>query len=348
MKTKKTKIKFIAGTAVILFLGGLLFVYIAYKSIFIKSAGDHSKAVSLYIPNSADYEQLCDSLFAHNLISDTALFQRTAKAKSFTESFRPGHYRIPPGITMNRLINKIKGGRQDPVKVTFNNIRTVEELAGKIGRQLEADSAKFAKVFRDNELLDSLDIAQQYLLALIIPNTYEFYWDTSPRQFMIRMDKEHRAFWNHSRRKKAGSIGLTPLEVSTLASIVQEETNQISEMARIAGVYINRLEKGMLLQADPTLKRAINDWSIRRVLNRHKSVPSPYNTYLHKGLPPGPISMPEPYVIEQVLNYEEHDYLFFSASAKRPGFHEFSRTHREHINSANKYRRQLNQRRIYQ
>lgn len=331
--------------AIVIALGAWL--YSVYNTVFKTPAGMQEQPVSIYLPTGAGYQQLKDSLLAHQLVKDTALFRKLAEYKELKSRVYAGHYRIQPDISLNTLVNKFRGGLQDPVNVTFNNIRDVEKLAGIIGRQLALDSAELSQLMKDRQLLDSLGTGRLQLLGFFIPNTYEFYWNTGARDFLFRMKKEREKFWSKSRRQKAEAMGLSPEQVATLASIVQEETNKVEEMDKIAGVYINRLETGMPLQADPTLKFALDDWSIRRVLNRDKEIKSPYNTYMFKGLPPGPISMPSPQAIDQVLNYQDHNYLYFVASAERPGFHEFSKTLRQHNIKANKYRRHLSERKIY-
>ncbi len=347
MKRRTKIITGILGLFLLLLISLGIYLYITYKSVFIDRAGTHSQPVYLYIPSSSGYRALCDSLFSKGVVSDTVLFHRTARAKKLPENIHPGHYRIPPDITLNRLVNTLRSGSQTPVNVTFNNIRMIEEMARSAGNQLQIDSAEIMEAVNDQALWEELLGHTPDPLAFFIPNTYEFYWTTSARGFIRRMHREHQSFWNETRRRKAEQTGLTPHKVATLASIVQEETNKVSEMARIAGVFINRLERNMKLQADPTLKYAAGDWSIRRVLNKHKTIPSPYNTYMHPGLPPGPISMPEPIAIDKVLNYENHSYLFFVASASRPGYHEFSKTLREHNNKSRAYHRHLNRQRIY-
>lgn len=348
MNKKKSRYWIILLALLLLVIAVLAFAYQKYKDIFFEKAGAHSSAVSLYVPTGTSYNGLMDSLWQNQLVKDTILFNHVAKYKKLPGSISPGHYLIEPNTSINKLINKIKSNDQTPVKVTFHNIRTIQQFAGKIARQLELDSAGLLEEMQQPETLEKFGIASSDWLGFFIPNTYEFYWNTSPARFLDIMSQQHENFWNAQRRKKAKIIGLTPVEIATLASIVQEESNQVSEMDRIAGVYINRLNKGMLLQADPTLKFANNDWTLRRVLNRHKEIDSPYNTYKYPGLPPAPVSMPEPQVIDQVLSYEKHNYLFFVASVDKPGFHEFSSSLREHNNKANRYRQQLNQRKIYQ
>jgi UPF0755 protein len=344
--SKKT-IRIILLSVFIVAIVGATVVYIMYKSIFIEPAANRNQAISLYIPTGSNYDQLRDSVLANQLVEDTALFDRVAKMKKLKNNVHAGHYRLPPNISLNRMINIFTGGLQEPVKVSFHNIRKLEQMAGKVSHQLELDSSRLMNLLQNPDFMQSINPNSLDLLAFFIPNTYEFYWNTSAEEFLERMKKEYDRFWNNKRKEKAKAINLTAEEVSTLASIVQEETNQHSEMDRIAGVYINRLKINMLLQADPTLKYAWNNWAMRRVLNRHKAIDSPYNTYKFAGLPPGPISMPEPQVIDKVLNYERHDYYYFVASTDKPGFHDFSRSLREHNNKANRYRRNLNRRGIY-
>lgn len=347
MNRKKKRILLITGIIItLLLIAGIIFIF-SYRTVFIDAAGENKEPVSIYVPTGSNYEQLCDSIFKYNLVTDTILFHKVAKYKSLPGNVKPGHYLIEPGITIYQMVNKFARGLQDPVNVTIYNTRKVSQVAGKVSKQIEADSSAIMELVNNKKFLDSLKISRKTIPYIFIPNTYELYWNTNARNFIHRIQKEYEQFWTKKRRRQADKIGLSPNKVITLASIVQEETNQTEEMDRIAGVYINRLKKGMRLQADPTLKYARDNWSLNRILNKHKSIQSPYNTYKHKGLPPGPISMPEPVTIDKVLNYEDHDYLFFVASIEKPGFHEFSETYREHINKAHKYHRKLNKENIY-
>jgi UPF0755 protein len=255
---------------------------------------------------------------------------------------------IEPGLSNNSLVNMLRSGLQTPVNVTFNNIRTLDELAGKIGRQIEADSASLASFFNDETNFSPDGFDRNTLISVFIPDTYHLYWSVDARGFYRRMLKEYRDFWNDERTALAASKGLTPAEASVLASIVDEEASKEDEKPRIAGLYINRLRLGMPLQADPTVKFAVNDFSLRRILNKHLEVDSPYNTYKYTGLPPGPIRCPSRSGLESVLNAEEHEYLFMVAKPDRSGYHHFSRTLAEHNSYAAVYRRELNRRRIYQ
>lgn len=294
------------------------------------------------VPTGSDFEALVDSLKAQNALCDTALFVKLARSRDLDSSVRPGSYRLREGMSYSSVINMLKSGRQTPVRVTFNNLRSMDRLAGVLARRLEPDSSAFAEAFANDSLVSSLGFTSTSLLGMFIPNTYEFYWTVTPEEFMKRMKREYDRFWNEERTAKLARCGLTRDEVVTLASIVYEETKKTEEMPRVAGVYINRLQCGMPLQADPTVKYAVGDFTLRRVLFRHLEVDSPYNTYKYAGLPPGPICMPSIAALDAVLDFEEHDYLYFCAKEDLSGTHNFARTLAEHNRNAQAYARALN------
>lgn len=304
--------------------------------------------VRIYLPTGSDFSALTDTLESADLLRSRESFIITSRLKSFGKTVKPGSYIIEPGMSNNSLVNMLRSGRQAPVNVTFNNIRTLDELAGRIGGQIEADSVSLSEFFHDeaNYSADGFDI--RTLIAVFIPDTYELYWSVDPRGFYRRMLKEYRDYWNDDRTSIAENLGLTPAEVSVLASIVDEEASREDEKPRIAGLYLNRLTTGMPLQADPTIKFAVNDFTLRRILNIHLEVESPYNTYKYSGLPPGPIRCPSRSGLDAVLNAEDHEYLFMVARFDGTGYHHFSRTLAEHNRYAAAYRRELNRRRIYQ
>ncbi len=301
----------------------------------------------LLIARGADLSQVIDSLKAIGAVQDETAFRWLCDRKNYTAKVKPGRYRIPNGMSMNALVNKLRSGEQEPVRVTFNGIRRLPELAGKLGRALEPDSIAFLEALMDRGIQQKAGYTPETFIAAFVPNTYELWWTTTPDQFIVRMGKEHDAFWTTERKAKAVAIGLSTVEVATLASIVQAETVKRSDAPRIAGVYLNRLRIGMPLQADPTLKFALGLDSISRVLNTDKEVASPYNTYLNTGLPPGPINMPETGMIDAVLDAEDHDFLYFCARADLSGYSDFSRTYDQHLVNARKYQRALNARGIY-
>jgi UPF0755 protein len=231
--------------------------------------------------------------------------------------------------------------------VIFNGARTTNNIAEVVSRQIEADSSSIMRLLEDSSYMSTFGLRPEEAMLLFIPNTYEMWWTTTAEQFLERMDVEHRAFWSENRRVKAETMGMSEKEIVTLASIVEKETNKNDEKATIAGVYINRIKKGWKLQADPTLIYALQDYSIKRVLNSHKTVDSPYNTYMYAGLPPGPICIPGIPSIDAVLNYEDHNYMFFCASADMSGYHTFSKTIREHNRNARAYQKELDKMRVY-
>jgi len=303
--------------------------------------------VRIFLPTGADFNALNDTLDRSQILRSRRSFLITSRLKSFGKSVKPGSYIIEPGMSNNSLVNMFRSGRQAPVNVTFNNVRTLGELSGKIGKQIEADSASLAAFLSDESNYGEDGFNVRTVISVFIPDTYQLYWSVDARGFYRRMLKEYRDYWNEERTALAESHGLTPAEVSVLASIVDEEASKEDEKPRIAGLYINRLRTGMPLQADPTIKFAVNDFSLRRVLNRHLEVDSPYNTYKYAGLPPGPIRCPSRSGLDAVLNAENHEFLFMVAKPDLSGYHHFSRTLAEHNRYAASYRRELNRRRIY-
>ncbi|MBT8189156.1 MAG: endolytic transglycosylase MltG [Bacteroidia bacterium] len=301
---------------------------------------------TIFLPTKVTFEDLVDTLNSKDILIDSRLFYWVADKMKFRTP-KPGKYIIEPGWNNHELISHLRSGSQEPVQVTFNNIRKIENLAAVFAEKLEGDSIQFVKAFTEFSLLSELGLTKENIISLFIPNTYEFYWNTSPAKVMNKMKQEHDKFWAESRREKLNNLIFSKQEVYTLASIVQKETNRNSEKPMIAGVYINRLKRGIPLQADPTVVFAVGDFGIRRVLNKHIAVDSPFNTYKNNGLPPGPICMPDISSIDAVLDYEKHRFLYFCASPSENGGHVFAKTLTEHNKNANIYRRWLNQRKIF-
>ena len=300
---------------------------------------------TVYIPLNASYSQLLDSL--KTAVSDIESLAKVAGKASLQDNFKPGRYILTPDKSNKDIVRMIQNGWESPMMLTLSgNIRNLEKLSGILGRRLAADSSAFVEYFKQPQVWQENGFAQETFMAMFIPNTYEVYWTITPQKFVQRMKKEYDNFWNSERMAKADSIGLTPLEVSILASIVCEETNYVPEMPKVAGVYMNRLKKGIKLDADPTVKFALNDPSIKRILFRHLEVDSPYNTYKHAGLPPGPITIPGTKGIDAVLNYQQHDYLYFCANANMDGTHKFARSLSEHNRNAREYQSALNRLKI--
>ncbi|MBX2980755.1 MAG: endolytic transglycosylase MltG [Flavobacteriales bacterium] len=301
----------------------------------------------LYIHTGDDLDRVVEELLALDAISDARGFKSLADWKKYSDRIKPGRYRIPRGISANELLNKLRNGEQEPVRVTFTNIDHLPELAGRLALVLEPDSLEFLSAFSDPTLQQQVGLDASNMISLFIPNTYEFWWTTTPERFIERMRTEHRSFWNGDRQARATEMRMSPAQVAVLASIVQAETVKADDAKRIAGVYLNRLRIGMPLQADPTLKFAMGLDSVRRILDRDKLVDSPYNTYRRTGLPPGPINMPEPRFLDAVLYAEKHDYLYFCARADLSGYSDFSRTYEQHLVNARNYHRALNKRGIH-
>ncbi len=323
--------------------GILLYVYVYGPNVDLEG----QEKFYLYIPTGSDYEDVKKILHKTGIVSGMGTFHRLAEKKNYPNRVMPGRYLIHDGMCNNSLINLLRSGDQHPVMLTFTNIRTREQLASTIAGQLEVDSLSILDMLKDRELISGTGLDSLTAELLFIPNTYEVYWNTSAEQLLSRMQREYNTFWNKQRMKHAAEINLSPKEVGILASIVQSETSKQDEMARIAGVYMNRLDKNIPLQADPTIIFALEDFSIRRVLNHHLTIDSPYNTYIYAGLPPGPINLPEPRVIDAVLNHEKHDYLYFSAKPDFSGYHAFAKTYAEHLANAQRYRQALNEMNVY-
>ena len=304
------------------------------------------KDVELYIPTGSNYDQVKAILKDANCIVDEKSFDWVAQHKDYPQNIHPGHYVVKNGLNNNQLVNMLRGGLQTPVKVTFNNIRDVDMLAGRIATQIEPDSASISALLHDQEYIQQLGFNDQTIPALFLPDTYEVYWNIDAQSFIARMFQEYNKFWTEERKQQAQAKGLTPVQVSTLASIVNKETNMSDEMPRVAGVYLNRLKNNWLLQADPTLIFAWNDYTIKRVLDKHKEIESPYNTYKYTGLPPGPICIPSIAAVKAVLNAEDHHYFYFCAKEDFSGYHNFAKTLAEHNRNAAKYQQALNQRGI--
>ncbi|MCL2682940.1 MAG: endolytic transglycosylase MltG [Bacteroidales bacterium] len=340
MKKKKKGLKY---ALIGLFVTGSLVLLGMYLVMF---APNVKKDGFLYIPTGSTYQQVQDSLQAHDFLKNSANFDIWQRIKSYYLYVKPGRYELRKGMTNRQLVAILRSGRQTPTKLTFNNIRTLDQLAEKVSAVIEADFESLRQAFSDPDFLEKHQLSAHEVKAIFIPNTYELWWNTSAQQFVERMRSEHEKFWNDERRKKAKARNLTPIQVSIIASIVEEETKKNDEKPLVASVYINRLRKGMPLQADPTVKYAIGDFGLRRILHVHLKHDSPFNTYIYGGLPPGPISFPSVSSLDAVLNSPPTDYLFFCASSDFSGYHVFAKTYSEHLQNARKYHDALNRNRI--
>lgn len=301
----------------------------------------------IYIQPGDSFETVVLTLQSKGYIQNTFTLRKVAELKEYPSLVKSGRYRIRSGMNNNELVNMLRAGRQEPIHFTFNNIRTLEDFASVLSRQLAIDSSAFLQQVKDPEYIHALGFTPETIIGMFIPNTYQFYWGTSLDDFMKRMNTEYQKFWTSERLAQAKKTGLSPMDIIIVASIVEEETNKAEEYPVIAGVYINRLNKGWKLEACPTLKFALGDFSLKRILDKHIEVESPYNTYKNLGLPPGPVRMPSIQVIDAVLKYQHHDYMFFCAKSDFSGSHYFSRTLKEHNRHAAEYHQALNKMKIY-
>jgi UPF0755 protein len=338
--------RFLFGTLiagmVILLSGAAFWGYrMLYASDFANKA-----TVYIYIDNDTDFAQLCSQLTGSANCARIENFKRLAEFFKYPQNMKTGKYAIKPNTSHKRLLNDLRRGQQIATRITFNNIRLVDDLAGKLDEQLMLSKQDLLRLLKDADFCRSMGFSTETIGVLFIPNTYETYWNISAANLMQRMKNEYDAFWNDTRRQKAADIPLSPVEVSILASIVEEETAAIDEYPIVAGLYINRLRRGIPLQADPTVKFAVGDFALRRILFEHLKSDSPYNTYKYAGLPPGPLKIPSPKTIDAVLNHSRHRYIYMCAKEDFSGRHNFAETLSEHNNNANRYRAELDRRNI--
>ncbi|TDB68300.1 endolytic transglycosylase MltG [Arundinibacter roseus] len=308
---------------------------------------EKNESFALLIPEGATYKNVLDTLKKHRVVNDQVSFQFLAKLLNYPERVRPGRYVIKPDMTNYAFIQKLKEGNQDAVRLTFNNIRLKEELIQRIGPRFSFGEENFRAALNNPELCQKYGFDTLTIVSLFLPNTYDIFWTVGTEQFMDRMHSEYKKFWTEERLAKAKSINMSPLEVSILASIVEEEqARKKDERPRVAGMYINRLQINMPLQADPTIKFALQDFGIKRILTAQLRVPSPYNTYLNTGLPPGPIRIADLVSLDAVLNYEKHNYTYMCAKADLSGYHAFAENYADHLANARLYQAELNRRNI--
>jgi len=301
----------------------------------------------LKIGSNATYKTVTDQLYNDNVVNDMVSFGFLAKILDYQENVKPGLYTIRPKMTNLDLVKLLRSGKQTPVRVTFNNVRLKTDLAEKITANLEVSQEQFLSLIQDSVYIRKFNFDEETIMSMFIPNTYELWWNTSAEALFDRMYREYQDFWTEERKQKASLLGLTQTEVSTLASIVQAESQKSDERPKIAGVYLNRLQLNMPLQADPTLVFALGNFDLKRILNVHKEMDSPYNTYLYAGLPPGPINLPDINSLDAVLNAESHDYLYFCAQEDFSGYHSFATNLADHNVNARRYQMALNAAEIY-
>ncbi|MGJ8658758.1 MAG: endolytic transglycosylase MltG [Cellulophaga fucicola] len=341
--------KILIAVLLIGLVGCGVFAYMVYGVFFTANTNFNNNEAYVYIKSTDKYADVKEQLAP--LLKNIEDFESAAKRKGYTSNIKSGKFGIKKGMNNNQIIGALRSGNI-PVKVSFNNQERIEDLAGRISVQIEADSLSLLNAFNDAEFLKANNFTKDSRLAMYIPNSYEFYWNTSAEGFRDKMLAEYKRFWNEDRKAKAKSLGLTENEVVALAAIVHKETVKVDERPRVAGVYLNRLRKGMLLQADPTVIYALKlhqdnfQQIIKRVLYKDLELNSPYNTYMFTGLPPGPIAMPDISAIDAVLNSEKHDYYYFVANVENFGYHKFAKNLSQHNRNKEQYIRWINKQKI--
>jgi UPF0755 protein len=329
----------------LVFIGVKCFVYYMNMLVPNISVRDGQKKYLLIYEND-DFETVVRNLEATGAIINMKSFIKAAEKEEYPDKIVSGRYALEDGMDNRQLIAKLVNGRQAPLRITFNNVRTKEILSKKLSDQLRMSYDEMLNVLNDREILSEYGLNPATAVSLFIPNTYEVYWDISPEELLERMKKEYDRFWTEERLSRLNDTGLDQVEVCVLASIVEEETKKRDEKPVVAGLYLNRIHKGMPLEADPTVIFALQDFSIRRVYKKHLEYDSPYNTYKYRGLPPGPIRIPAIETLDAVLNYQAHNYIYMCAREDFSGYHNFASSYSDHLRNAAKYRRELQKRGI--
>ncbi|KAA6328520.1 hypothetical protein EZS27_022601, partial [termite gut metagenome] len=329
----------------ILLLFGLIKA-INYYRYYLRPQFHPSQTVYVYIDRDDNMDSVCNKILLQSVSGNVEGFRRLAKKYRYAEHIHCGRYAIQPNDNARVLFFRLARGHQTPKNLVIGSVRTREVLARSLGKQVMADSTEIVTQLYDSVFCEELGFNKETIMSLFIPNTYQIYWTINPEDLFKRMKKEYDRFWDEERLAKAKAVNLSPAEVSVLASIVEEETNEINEKPMVAGLYINRLQKGMLLQADPTVKFALQDFELRRITSRHLKTNSPYNTYKYKGLPPGPIRNPSIRSIDSVLNYSKHDYVYMCAKEDFSGTHNFAVNLAGHNANAKRYQQALNKKKI--
>lgn len=336
--------KFIIALVVIVILALGITGLVYYLRYFGPNVTD--KQEYLYIHSEANFNDVYQTIREEGIVKDTTTFLWAAHNMHYVDRVKPGKYRLTPGMSNRRLINMLASGTQEPVTLKFKTYRLKSNFAGAISKQLEPDSIAIISLLDSDKFVSQHGFTTENVYTMFMPNTYQMYWNTTAKSFFERMNKEYEKFWTPERKQKAAELNLTPIQVSILASIVDAEALHDDEMPTIAGLYLNRLKRGIKLEADPTVIYATGDFTIKRVLNRYLSTPSPYNTYRITGLPPGPIMMPSVAAVKSVLNYKQHNYIYMCAKEDFSGYHNFASNLAEHQANARRFQQALNERGI--
>lgn len=336
MKPNKRLILFL-----LLSILGISFTFYAYQMVYTPNFLMGMENKILYLKDGSTFKDVQREMHDGHYVSDLMSFSFLAKITGYADDLKPGRYVIKPGMSNMEVLRILRSGKQEPVRITFNNVRIIRELAPKITKNLNMTPEDFEAAVIKFAMSNKEGFNKDNILVMFIPNTYEVYYNITPEGLVERMHNEYLNFWSDKRKAKARELGLTPIEVSILAAITQAETIKQEEAPIIAGLYLNRLKKGIALQADPTLVFAAGDFTLKRVLNEHKQIDSPWNTYLYPGLPPGPINLPEISSIDAVLNYTPSDYYYMCAKEDFSGRHNFTNDYDEHMSNAIRYQRAL-------
>lgn len=342
------KKKFLVGLVLVTSVLFASFFFYGWQLVYTPNLQVGKEVTYILIKPGMKYNDVKKMVRERRIVHDMLSFNFMSKLMGYQDAVKPGFYKIEEDMTNLEAIRMLRGGVQTPTHITFNNVRLKSDLAGKMSQNIALDSVKILSMLQDDSIAQAYGFTDEDFMTMFIPNTYEVYYTISGKELMDRMHREYEKFWTDERKAKAKEIGLKPVQVSILASIVQAETTMADEAPKVAGVYINRLHRNMLLQADPAIVFAWKDFTIKRVLNKHKEIDSPYNLYKHRGLPPGPICLPSIHSIESVLNYEKHDYLYFCARPDFSGYHDFAKTLREHNRNAAQYQHALNKAKIFE
>ncbi len=340
--TRKPKYLFALSILILLLLAFTFFNY--YMKYYGPNVTDNQDF--LYIKTGSGFADVLKTVEQQGIVKDTTSFIQVAYSEKYENRVKPGKYRLNKGMGNKKLIRMLALGEQEPVKIAFQNVRLKETFAGMVGKKLEADSTSIIHLLDSAAYLKPFGFTPNDVYVVFMPNSYKMYWNVSAEKFFGRMNDEYQKFWTPERKEQAKAAGLTPVQVSILASIVDAEASHDNEMPEIAGLYLNRLNRGMKLEADPTVIFALKDFTIKRVLNKYLVFNSPYNTYLNTGLPPGPIMMPSVNAVKAVLNYKKHNYIYMCAKEDFSGYHNFATNMADHLVNAHKFQQALNDRNI--
>jgi UPF0755 protein len=337
MRGRKIFVLFILVFSIMLSSFTFYFYQVVYTANILVDKDDRI----IIIPPDVTYKSLQKQLVDGGYVNDLISFGFMSRIMKYDQNIKPGRYVLRRNMSNLEAVRMLRAGIQEPVNITFNNVRLTEELAPRITKNIALTEQQFDEALQQFINENNYGFNKENIIGMFLPDTYEVFYNISGTELMNRMYYEYNKFWNEERKARAEQIGFTPMQIAVLASIVQAETKKDEEAPVIAGLYINRIKNGMLLQADPTLVFAVGDFTIKRVLNEHKEIDSPYNTYRYKGLPPGPINMPRVFIIDAVLNYTESNYIYMCAKEDFSGYHYFTHNYDQHLRNASLYQRAL-------